>query len=124
MNAELVFTILIMGFVGYTLIGWLFDKARQNYGQKTTSDSSDPPNGSSHYTDCSNDKNEEHWSKVLEVDREASIESIKVAYRAKIRQYHPDKVSSLGQEFQEIAEHKSKQINAAYESAKAERLFT
>ena len=31
--------------------------------------------------------------------------------------YHPDKVSSMGPEFNEIAERKSKEINRAYGEA-------
>lgn len=40
---------------------------------------------------------------------------IKDAYRDRIREYHPDKVAHLGLELRELAETKSKQINAAYE---------
>ncbi len=124
MNAELIFTILIMGFIGYTVIGWLIDKTRETMRQKAGSDNSNTFYGSGQYSEFSSEKSEEHWSQVLEVDRAASIESIKTAYRSKIRQYHPDKVSSLGREFQEIAEQKSKQINAAYETAKSDRKFS
>lgn len=55
------------------------------------------------------------WFEVLEVSSSSSMEEIKAAYKKKISLYHPDKVSSLGAEFQVIAERKSKQINAAYE---------
>jgi DnaJ like chaperone protein len=57
------------------------------------------------------------WYKVLEVDSSASLEEIRTAYKRKISQYHPDKVSSLGPEFTLIAEKKSKKINSAYEEA-------
>ena len=32
-------------------------------------------------------------------------------------EYHPDKVASLGKEIRELAERKSKEINAAYRDA-------
>ncbi len=40
---------------------------------------------------------------------------IKVAYRRMVRLYHPDQVSGLGQELQDVAESHMKEINAAYE---------
>lgn len=55
------------------------------------------------------------WFEVLQVNSTANLDEIKAAYKKKISQYHPDKVAKLGLEFQEIAERKSKEINAAYE---------
>ena len=57
------------------------------------------------------------WYEVLEVDSSASMEEIRTAYKRKISQYHPDKVSSLGPEFTLVAEKKTKQINSAYEES-------
>ena len=54
------------------------------------------------------------WFEILEVSKTATLGEIKAAYKRKISQYHPDKVSMLGHEFQAIAERKSKEINAAY----------
>jgi DnaJ-domain-containing protein 1 len=54
---------------------------------------------------------------VLGVSPEASREEISAAYKRKIAQYHPDKVASMGAEIREVAEAKSREINAAYESA-------
>lgn len=53
---------------------------------------------------------------VLDVARGASREEIRSAYQAKISQYHPDKVASLGPELQALAERHAKEINAAYEA--------
>lgn len=55
---------------------------------------------------------------MLGVQESSSIEAIRKAYLQKIQAYHPDKVASLGEEFQRLAELKSKEINAAYERAK------
>jgi DnaJ like chaperone protein len=52
---------------------------------------------------------------LLEVDRGASPDEIRTAYRRLIAQYHPDKVSHLGQEFQEMAHEKLIAIKQAYE---------
>ena len=54
---------------------------------------------------------------VLGVSPSSSLGVIKIAYRNKISMYHPDKVSSMGPEFNEIAERKSKEINRAYDEA-------
>ena len=59
----------------------------------------------------------ENWFRILAVSETARMDEIAAAYRQLIRQYHPDKVASLGPELQELAELKSKQINAAYDYA-------
>src|SRR5262249_32838677 len=53
---------------------------------------------------------------VLQVMRGATKEEIKAAYFNMIKRYHPDKVSHLGKEFQDIAEKKAQEINRAYET--------
>jgi hypothetical protein len=52
---------------------------------------------------------------VLRITRGASKDDIKAAYFNLIKQYHPDKVSHLGQEFQELADEKAQLINRAYQ---------
>lgn len=57
------------------------------------------------------------WFRILEVSEGASPEQVVAAYKHKICQYHPDKVAQMGAEIRELAEAKSKQINAAYDYA-------
>jgi hypothetical protein len=52
---------------------------------------------------------------VLNITTRASKEEIKAAYFNLIKQYHPDKVSHLGQEFQKLADEKAQLINRAYQ---------
>jgi len=52
---------------------------------------------------------------ALGLSQGATLVEVKSAYRARIREYHPDKVAHLGSELTELAERKSKEINAAYE---------
>jgi DnaJ like chaperone protein len=59
--------------------------------------------------------------KILEVDRNASNEEIKKAFRRMAIKYHPDKVHHLGPEYQKDAQEKFKKINEAYERVKKER---
>ena len=61
--------------------------------------------------------------KVLEIDKSASVDEIKKAYRNMAKKYHPDKVIHLGKEHQEGAEEKFRQVQAAYEQIQKERKF-
>jgi hypothetical protein len=51
---------------------------------------------------------------VLGVSRSASDDAIRAAYRARMKEYHPDKVAHLGEELQQLANEKSQQIQRAY----------
>lgn len=53
--------------------------------------------------------------RILGVQPEARPDEIKKAYREASQKYHPDKVSHLGPEFQELAERKFVEIQEAYE---------
>jgi DnaJ like chaperone protein len=59
--------------------------------------------------------------KILEIDRTASDEEVKKAYRKMAMKYHPDKVSQLGEDYKKTAEEKFKKVNEAYEKIKKER---
>ena len=52
---------------------------------------------------------------VLGIPRGASADEVRSAYREKLRQYHPDRVDGLGEEFQQIAHQRTLEIRAAYE---------
>jgi len=65
---------------------------------------------------------ETNWAyKVLEVEKSASNEEIKKAYRKMALKYHPDKVGYLGEEIKTAANEKFKKMNEAYEKIKKER---
>ncbi len=59
--------------------------------------------------------------KILEIEKSASEEEIKKAYRRMAMRYHPDKVHHLGPEYQKDALEMFKKINEAYEQIKKER---
>ena len=58
---------------------------------------------------------EEQYYAVLGLDPGTDFTEIKKAYRKLSMQYHPDKVSHLGEEFQRVSEEKMKEINQAYD---------
>ena len=59
--------------------------------------------------------------KILEIERTASDDKVKTAYRRMAMKYHPDKVSHLGEDYRKSAEEKFKKVNEAYEKIKKER---
>ena len=66
-------------------------------------------------------KDSEAPYRVLEIDRSASDDEIKKAYRKMANKYHPDKVAHLGKEMQDLAEEKFKAVNDAYQQLKKNR---
>lgn len=52
--------------------------------------------------------------KLLGVERGASPEEIKRAYRKLANKYHPDRLTHLGDDFRELAEKRFKEIQKAY----------
>ena len=63
-------------------------------------------------------KDNEAPYRILEIDPSASGQEVKKAYRKMATKYHPDKVSHLGKEMQDLAEEKFKAVNDAYQKIK------
>ena len=108
LSKQEIFIVICALFFGFGLVRVMLttkeeDEASDSFGK--------------HPYDFAEEKKSDEWFEILEVVPSASLEQIKSAYKMKISQYHPDKVSSLGPEFTPIAEKKTKQINAAYEEA-------
>ena len=55
---------------------------------------------------------------VLGVAPSASQQEIRAAYQKMVQQYHPDRVAAMGPELRDLAEKRTKEINAAYEEMK------
>ncbi|MEN8185057.1 MAG: DnaJ domain-containing protein [Myxococcota bacterium] len=51
---------------------------------------------------------------ILGIPTSASAEAIQAAYKARMQEYHPDKVAHLGEELQQLAHRKAIEIQQAY----------
>lgn len=85
-------------------------------GQNTRTDETFTADNQSH----SKYKAPPQWYEILEVPASSSLAEIKLAYRSRIQQYHPDRLEGMAPELQKLALEKSQAINAAY--AEASRL--
>ena len=94
------------GYQNYYNARQAFEReAKEQYSNKESSGTDSQPNQS----DVPKDP-----YRVLNIDRNASDEEIKRAYRRLAGQYHPDKVQHLGEEFRKLAEKRFKEIEEAY----------
>ena len=66
-------------------------------------------------------KNADHAYTILEIDKNASNEEVKKAYRNMAKKYHPDKVNTADEAIKKGAEEKFKQVQIAYEQIQKER---
>lgn len=57
------------------------------------------------------------WVSVLGVSTAPTLDEVKEAYKALIKQNHPDRVHGMAPAFKELAEAQTKRINAAYQQA-------
>jgi len=120
-----IIVVLVGLFAGYFLVSWLISRLkgdgresaestrRPDYGQGHWRDRDEPPP----HTGGADTGSARAWYEVLQVPAYASIDEVKLAYRRRIAEYHPDKTSSLGDELRVLAETKTKEINAAYDTA-------
>ena len=61
------------------------------------------------------------WWEVLGVKQDSAEEVVRKAYIDLLKQYHPDRVASLGPELRELAERKTQEINGAYDRSRGKR---
>ncbi|MGB0886598.1 MAG: TerB family tellurite resistance protein [Vicingaceae bacterium] len=59
--------------------------------------------------------------KILEIEKSATDDEVKKAYRKMAVKYHPDKVSHMGDEYKESAKQKFQKMKDAYDNIKKQR---
>lgn len=60
---------------------------------------------------------DECWFAILGVTQSASMEQVREAYRAQIKQNHPDRVHDMSPAIRKCAETETKKLNTAYQRA-------
>ncbi|KAA3624541.1 MAG: molecular chaperone DjiA [Flavobacterium sp.] len=68
-------------------------------------------------------KNPDSAYKILEIDRTATIQEIKAAYRHMAKKYHPDKLQHMDEAYRKGAEDKFRKVQEAYEQLQKDRGF-
>jgi DnaJ-domain-containing protein 1 len=93
-----------------------YQNSRQSYDDDGTAGE-----GKNFRTNANDRESSYQWDpyRVLGVERGASQETIKKAFRQLAGKYHPDKVEHLGEEFRVLAEKRFKEIQRAYDELKS-----
>lgn len=114
--------VIIVGglFFGFVMVSaFLAQDNNDTSNRATKKENSNSANKSAENKNPSVEESiETTWYKTLEVSESAAMSEINIKYKQKIREYHPDKVASLGEELRHLAECRAKEINSAYEFAK------
>lgn len=100
---------------------WFMFKRTGKTGQSRTARKTGPaaPSQDSRSgTDTPRPKANPPAHEILGVAADAPWDQIQQAYREKIKQYHPDRLSHLGEEFSTLANEKFLEIQAAYRELK------
>jgi len=100
---DLVLLLLVYWFIKRVLPG--------GYGQNRSRASRGPQQGG---RDPAEEAEKDPYQ-ILGVSRNASQQEIKSAFRKQAQRYHPDRVSHLGEELQQLAKEKFQEIQKAYE---------
>ena len=111
----------IFHLIRYGELPWFFFKKNgctsQSFKHQPPPKSSDRKN-KSHFTQNKSSESVNSAHEILGVSANATGKEIQAAYKEKIKQYHPDRVSHLGEEFSDLANEKFLEIQKAYESLK------
>lgn len=118
-----IVVVVVCLFAGYFLMSWLIGRMKGDSAQRAEPPPAPPPPGSGSGQDDYrrspplSGNTGKPWYEVLQVPTYASLDDVKLAYRRRIAEYHPDKTGGLGDDLRALAEQKSKEINAAYAAA-------
>jgi len=116
--------ICIFAFIGYLVVASIINTLQERKSSRAENNNGD---GIRHDSAASNNDTNSSasplkprtliWHEVLNIPESATLDQIKSAYKRLITQYHPDKVADMAKEIRDLAEVRSKEINAAYEHA-------
>lgn len=107
----------LMRFVLYSLMFmgtyWLVRRLRSHLASSFSGSYSQAAGGRDATAGTGKAESLDPWQ-VLQLQPGASPEEIQAAYKAQLLKYHPDRVSHLGDEFQQLAHRKTLAIRRAY----------
>ena len=100
-----------------------FDKTKN--GQSNTKDKYSNEKKTSHSKNSKREPNKNNHTSINQVEinygkslglrGKVNMKQIHLAYRNKIKEYHPDKIATMAEELKELALKRTKEINEAYE---------
>jgi hypothetical protein len=98
------------------LLAWFYRKRLRDHGDRASRESreGDPQERSSRAQPATPAGPPDPYA-VLGIPAAASAEAIQAAYKARMQEYHPDKVAHLGEELQQLAHRKALEIQQAYQ---------
>lgn len=105
--------LLILGILGW--YHFVYKKRYKAKEQRSRQDGTEQENASKSRESSGIDLNARDPYDVLGIGKGATSDEIKGAYRKLANQYHPDKLSHLGEDFRILAEQKFKEIQQAYQ---------
>jgi DnaJ-domain-containing protein 1 len=112
------------GLVGFVIMNAFIDNRRVKTQQREGSENANAERERTRKDRSARKDDIPHtWWEILNVDKNATAEQIKEAFRKEISKYHPDRVEGLGIELRELADRKAKEVNGAYAVAKEQRRF-
>jgi hypothetical protein len=95
---------------------WVMDEPQSHHGSWDPSQQTEPAE-SAETPDASGGGIAHSCFAILGLSETATIEDIKQAYKALIKQNHPDRVHGMSPAFRKLAEAETKKLNAAYQEA-------
>ena len=87
---------------------------KNNYNHTKNNNYNGDSDSNGYNTRQNNNKPDKNPYDILGIDKNASEQEIRAAYRKLVKQYHPDRVAGLGKEFQDLANKKFIEIKEAY----------
>lgn len=126
MNTTEWVVIIVCLLLGYWIVSRLSDRYKQtreqNRNHQERGNTSGPNARTEKASSADNQSQSKYkvptqWYEILEVPESSSLAEIKLAYRMKIQQYHPDRLEGMAPELRKLGLEKSQEINAAYTEA-------
>jgi DnaJ domain len=98
---------------------WLEFRALKEFANSDPDEVTEQPQfgDAAHEANADANGDDATWSAVLSLSPSATVEEVKEAYKALIKQNHPDRVHGMSAAFKNLAETETKRINAAYRQA-------